>query len=72
MHISRTLIVAVALVTGSAAANVTVNTWSDNTHFHHKRIQVPDQDQKRDGLPNDGRCYCVPTSHLNMLMYIFS
>ncbi|MFO0829397.1 MAG: hypothetical protein U0572_14765 [Phycisphaerales bacterium] len=67
-------ICAIAALAGTfascAIANVTINTWSDANHFHHKRVGIPDQDQKRVGLPNSGSCYCVPTSHMNMLMYI--
>lgn len=65
------LVAAVALATTSlATANVTVNQWNSSTSFHHKRIGVPDQDQKRVGLPNAGACYCAPTSYVNMMIYI--
>jgi hypothetical protein len=58
------------LAASAAVANVTVNDWNSPTSFHHKRIGVPDQDQKRVGLPNQGACYCVPTSYMNMMIYI--
>ncbi len=34
------------------------------------RYGVPDFDQKRDALPNDGNMYCVPTSAVNWTAYI--
>jgi len=55
---------------GSAGANVSVSQWNGPTDFHHKRTGIPDQDQKRVGLPNSGSCYCVPTSMMNLLMYV--
>jgi hypothetical protein len=58
------------IVTSAGLANVTVNDWNSPTSFHHKRIGVPDQDQKRVGLPNQGACYCAPTSYVNMMIYI--
>lgn len=69
--IHRPLALAVALAaTTLAAGNVTVNQWNSPTSFHHTRVGVPDQDQKRVGLPNSGACYCVPTSYVNMMIYI--
>lgn len=70
---SRPMLLAAAattLVSTTLLGNVTVNQWTDSNHFHHKRVGVPDQDQKRVGLPNSGSCYCVPTSVMNMLIYI--
>ncbi len=58
------------LAASAAVANVTVNEWNSSSSFHHKRIGVPDQDQRRVGLPNDGACYCAPTSYVNMMIYI--
>jgi len=57
-------------IAASARANVVINVWTGPTSFHHKRIGVPDQDQKRVSLPNSGSCYCVPTSMMNLLMYV--
>ncbi|HMN96765.1 MAG TPA: dockerin type I domain-containing protein [Phycisphaerales bacterium] len=57
-------------IAAAAPANVVINTWSSSSEFHHRRIGVPDQDQIRAGLPNEGICYCVPTSVMNLLMYI--
>lgn len=64
-----------ALTLAGAAAptllgNVVVSEWTNSNNFHHKRVGVPDQDQVRVGLPNSGNCYCVPTSMMNMMMYI--
>ena len=59
-----------ASLASGAGANVSVSQWSGPTDFHHKRVGIPDQDQKRVGLPNSGSCYCVPTSMMNVLMYV--
>ncbi len=53
-----------------AGANITVNIWNSPTSFHHKRVGVPDMDQRRVGLPNGGDCYCAPTAYVNMMIYI--
>ncbi|MCC6426564.1 MAG: hypothetical protein IT435_07060 [Phycisphaerales bacterium] len=34
------------------------------------RAGVPDFDQKRDDMPNDGKMYCVPTSWVNWLAFL--
>jgi|GEM_PF-5023715 len=34
------------------------------------RLGMPDFDQRRSALPNDGRAYCVPTATANALAYI--
>ncbi|MCA9286046.1 MAG: dockerin type I repeat-containing protein [Phycisphaerales bacterium] len=65
--------IALALAGGIGSTllgNVVVNQWNGPTSFHHQRINVPDQDQVRVGLPNEGKCYCVPTSTMNVLMYV--
>jgi hypothetical protein len=50
-------------------ANVLVAQCDSPTDFEYQIAQMPDLDQKRNGLPNFGKMYCVPTSSLNMLFY---
>jgi hypothetical protein len=50
-------------------ANVVVSSYTDSTHFSFQRVGIPDIDQERTGLPNVGKCYCVPTSTMNLFMY---
>jgi len=52
-------VLTLAALAGSAHAQCTIN-----------RYGVPDFDQKRNALPNDGKMYCVPTSFTNMRGYI--
>ncbi|MDZ4829083.1 MAG: hypothetical protein SGJ09_02660 [Phycisphaerae bacterium] len=56
--------------TSLAVANVSVSQWTSATNFQHKRVGMPDMDQRRAGLPNDGNCYCAPTSFVNLAIYI--
>lgn len=50
---------AIASIAGSAQGQCTLN-----------RYGVPDFDQKRDALPNNGNMFCVPTSFTNIRGYI--
>lgn len=61
-------IAAAIAVASTSWGDVVVSQWSANA-WEFKRIQVPDLDQRRDGLPNDGKCFCVPTSLLSTLTY---
>jgi hypothetical protein len=73
IHRPSTLAAAVLLAGGAASfvtANVSVNIWNGVSSFHHARVGVPDLDQRRSGLPNDGNCFCVPTSFVNMAIYV--
>jgi hypothetical protein len=72
-RLRHTSLLAATLGAGLACgtgANVSVSQWNGPTDFHHKRTGIPDQDQKRVGLPNSGSCYCVPTAMMNVLMYV--
>ncbi|GGW69795.1 hypothetical protein [Streptomyces xantholiticus] len=44
--------------------SITSSTWS------YRACQVPDIDQRRAGLPNNGNMYCLPTSTLNVLFWL--
>ncbi len=71
--LNRTLVLIAAaarLASTPAVANVTVSQYTDSNHFNFQRIGIPDLDQVRVGVPNQGACYCVPTSTMNMLMYM--
>lgn len=41
-----------------------------STSFGFEISGMPDFDQKRANLPNDGKMYCVPASSLNVLAYL--
>jgi hypothetical protein len=44
--------------------------YSSGTQYVVEWTQMPDFDQVRTGLPNDGYMYCVPTSAFNAMTYI--
>ncbi|MBL9147403.1 MAG: hypothetical protein JNM94_01785 [Phycisphaerae bacterium] len=67
-------LVAATLLAGAASslavANVGASVWNGPSDFFHSRTGVPDMDQRRAGLPGGGNCHCVPTSYVNLLIYI--
>jgi len=52
-----------------APANITVN-YTNGSQYTYKVIKVPDFDQRRSGLANNGSNHCVPTSATNWMAYI--
>ncbi|MBX3354850.1 MAG: hypothetical protein KF724_04035 [Phycisphaeraceae bacterium] len=52
-----------------AAGNVLISNYTSATQYQYLRIGIPDFDQARDGLPNNGLCHCYPTSVMNILSY---
>ena len=58
----------VVLLVARAAADVEA-AYLDQTTWTFTVTHVPDFDQKRTALPNDGKMYCVPTSALNWMAY---
>lgn len=56
----------------SARADKFVTPWGNDPDWHFEVLltHVPDFDQVRDTLPNNGLMYCVPTAHMNWLAYI--
>ena len=44
--------------------------YSSSTQYVVEWTQMPDFDQVRTGLPNDGYMYCVPTAAFNVMTYI--
>ena len=64
---------AVACVLGPAertGADVVSANYVDDTLFNYEVRHMPDLDQRRDTLRGNGACYCVPTSAMNMAMYV--
>ncbi|MBV6457610.1 MAG: hypothetical protein HONBIEJF_00725 [Fimbriimonadaceae bacterium] len=59
----RTLSLTVAILGVSAISGTTSAQYI-------KRTAMPDYDQKRTTLPNDGKQYCVPTSSVDLLRYM--
>lgn len=59
---------ALGAVVAAANANVTIS-YSSSTQFSYRVDNMPDFDQKRNALPNDGKMYCIPTSGSNVLTY---
>lgn len=57
------------LANSLATANI-VTAYSSPTQYSYKVTKVPDFDQRRAGLPNNGSMYCVPTSAFNWMAYI--
>ena len=51
----------------AASAGIATSAGAQCTVY---RLGMPDFDQKRSVLPNDGRMYCVPTATTNALAYI--
>ncbi|UCD74929.1 MAG: hypothetical protein JSV91_14220, partial [Phycisphaerales bacterium] len=57
-----------AAIPESALAGVEVN-WVNEELYQFEITHVPDFDQVRSALPNEGRAYCVPTSAVNWAAY---
>lgn len=55
--------------TNVASANI-ILYYTGPTNYTYLVRKVPDFDQKRSVLPNDGKSHCVPTSALNWFAYI--
>jgi hypothetical protein len=64
------LVALAGLAPQRADANVTEAQWSSSTQFSYRVIFVPDFDQRRSNVPEDGSNYCVPTSFMNWAAYI--
>jgi hypothetical protein len=47
-------------------------SYTNDNHFVVNYSQVPDFDQRRNTLPNNGSMYCAPTSSMNWMAYIAS
>jgi len=60
----------VAPLDSELLADVAINDYVSNVIFHHRRVGVPDYDQRRDEVAGDGNCFCAPTSMMNLLGYV--
>ncbi|MEO0632028.1 MAG: hypothetical protein AAFY46_15085, partial [Planctomycetota bacterium] len=71
---SRPLSIAITLAsvagTSAATADIRAASFSGFTQFVYEVGPVPDIDQRRSGLGENGRNFCVPTSFLNWSAYI--
>ncbi|MFD7613065.1 hypothetical protein [Streptomyces sp. NPDC059828] len=55
----------------AATGGCTTTTVVDSgTAWSYRACRLPDIDQRRAGLPNDGRMYCLPTSTLNAMFWL--
>lgn len=61
--------IAALAATGIASANILISITSP-TQYNYIVHKVPDFDQRRIGLTENGDSYCVPTSALNWFAYI--
>ncbi|RYG36987.1 hypothetical protein EON81_08065 [bacterium] len=50
------------------ALATTMATFASAQNLYFR--ELPDYDQKREALPNDGKYYCVPTSYVDMFRYM--
>lgn len=60
---------AAAALAGAAHADVTDAYWINNGTYHYRVVHMPDLDQRRTVLSNDGANHCVPTSSMNLFAY---
>ncbi|MCA9290934.1 MAG: hypothetical protein KDA25_07385 [Phycisphaerales bacterium] len=58
-----------AVLAPEAPANISI-AYQSSSLYTYKISAVPDFDQKRSGLPNNGNMYCAPTSTLNFAAYV--
>lgn len=69
-HMTNASAVMVAASAGTIAfADVQTAIYIADNAFSYKIRHMPDLDQRRLLLPNQGAAYCVPTSTLNLLAY---
>lgn len=54
---------------GSVIADVTRATYTNSTNFDYRVLHMPDLDQRRTALPNNGSMYCAPTAAINLFAY---
>lgn len=72
IHTSTTAaltVAAVASLQSAARADVTICYYISNSTFEYKITHMPDLDQRRDPLPNNGANHCVPTASMNLFAY---
>jgi len=71
MRTSSAFLASAALLTIAApcSADVTNAAWGSTSSFYYRVVHMPDLDQRRSGLANNGANHCVPTSTINLFAY---
>jgi hypothetical protein len=68
--ILTTLVTGPALIfTAASSADVTIANYVNDNAFNYQITHMPDLDQRRQGLDNNGGCHCVPAAVMNLLAY---
>jgi len=75
MHIptpirSLALVGAVSAVHSVAHAEIAFTNYVDANTFAYVVLDMPDVDQQRTDLPNNGACYCGPSANFDVLGYV--
>ena len=66
----RTGLVCTAMLTAPVSADVIKAEYTNDNDLEYNARHMPDLDQNRAGLGNDGQCHCSPTAVMNLLIYI--
>ncbi len=61
---------AALMAVASAKADITQSTYINGNNYNYRVKYMPDFDQRRFGLGNEGNNHCVPASSLNVLAYV--
>lgn len=64
------LCAAALLATAPARADIITAYYGNDTNFEFEVAHMPDFDQHRAALPNDGKMYCAPTATINLMAYL--
>lgn len=64
------LVGAVSAVHSVAHAEIAFTNYVDANTFAYVVLDMPDVDQQRSDLPNNGACYCGPASNFDVLGYV--
>jgi len=64
-----TLVASTALAASVAADVATSSYYITSAAFKYRIWHMPDLDQRRTDLPNDGAMYCAPTAAMNLFAY---
>ena len=71
LGISAMALLSAGFSSGTAQGEILLNDYVDSDTFGYVVHQMPDFDQQRkNDLPNNGLCYCYPTSSTDLLAYI--
>ncbi|MFO0872426.1 MAG: hypothetical protein U0575_00455 [Phycisphaerales bacterium] len=67
--IPLSLVTATSMCAPSVSADVTDALYINGNAYSYKVVHMPDLDQRRSTLPNNGSMYCVPTAAMNIFGY---